>query len=75
MTSERELRPIEVLPQLHSGQRTVASAATVLAVGVRQIHRLMIKYRQDGGAALVHKSRGQASNHRLDLGFFRKISE
>ena len=33
----------------------------------------MIKYRQDGGAALVHKGRGQASNHRLDLGI-RKLA-
>ena len=41
------------------GRRTVASAAIVLAVGVRQIHRLLIRFRENGGRALIYKSRGQ----------------
>ena len=33
-----------------------------------QVYRLVIKYREDGGGALIHKGRGQASNHRLNPG-------
>jgi transposase len=65
MMSERDLRRIEVLTEVLSGQRTIASAAVLLSVSVRQINRLLRKFREDGDAALIHKGRGQASNHRL----------
>jgi hypothetical protein len=64
MMSQRDVQRIEVLTEVLSGRRTVASAAIVLAVSVRQVHRLLIKYREDGGGGLIHKGRGQASNHR-----------
>jgi len=68
LMSERDVRRIEVLTEVLSGRRTVASAAIVLAVSVRQVHRLLIRFRDDGGGALIHKGRGQASNHRLSQG-------
>src|SRR5260370_10654770 len=68
LMSERDVQRIEVLTEVLSGRRTVASAAIVLAVSVRQVHRLLIRFREDGGGALIHKGRGQASNHRLTTG-------
>ena len=68
LMSEREVRRIEVLTEVLSGRRTVASAAIVLAIGVRQIHRLLIRFREDGGGALIHKSRSRPSNHSLAPG-------
>jgi transposase len=65
MMSEREVRRIEVLTEVLLNQRTIASAAVLLSVSERQINRLLRKFREDGGAALIHKGRGQASNHRL----------
>ena len=65
MMNERDLRRIEVLTEVISGRRTIASAAVLLSVSGRQINRLLRKFREDGGAALIHKGRGQASNHRL----------
>ena len=38
--SERDVGRMEVLAEVVSGRRTVASAAIVLAIGVRQVHRL-----------------------------------
>ena len=66
--SERDLQRIEVLTEVLAGQRTVASAATVLGIGVRQVGRLLLRYRDDGGGALIHKSRGKPSNHRAHEG-------
>lgn len=60
--SERDLKRMEVLTEVLAGRRSVASAAAVLAICVRQVHRLLIKYREDGGGGLIHKGRGQASN-------------
>jgi hypothetical protein len=39
LMSERDVRRIEVLTEILSGRRTVASAAIVLAISVRQVHR------------------------------------
>src|SRR5260370_42537654 len=64
LMSERDVQRIEVLTEVLSGRRTVASAAIVLAISVRQVHRLLIRFREDGGGALIHRGRGQASNHR-----------
>jgi hypothetical protein len=41
MMSERDMRRVKVLAEVLSGRRTVVSAAIVLAVRVRQVHRLL----------------------------------
>jgi hypothetical protein len=49
LMSERDVRRIEVLTEVFSGRRTVASAAVVLAITVRQVSRLLIRLRENGG--------------------------
>jgi hypothetical protein len=66
--SARDLQRIEVLTEVLAGRRTTASAATVLAVSVRQTQRLLIRYRDGGGGALIHKARGRTSNYQLSTG-------
>jgi hypothetical protein len=68
LMSERDVRRIEVLTEVLSGRRTVASAAVVLAITARQISRLLIRFREDGGGGLIHKGRGQSSNHSVSAG-------
>jgi transposase len=63
--SERDLRRVEVLAEVANGRRTVASAAAVLALSVRQAHRLLKRYRDRGAGGLAHKARGRPSNNRL----------
>jgi transposase len=66
--SQRDLQRIEVLIEVLAGRRTTASAATVLAVSVRQTQRLLTRYRDGGGGALIHKARGRSSNYQLSAG-------
>ena len=66
--SERDLKRVEVLAEVLAGGRTVASAAMVLAVSVRQAQRLLIRYRDGGGGSLIHKARGRSSNYQLSGG-------
>ena len=68
LMSERDVERIEVLTEVLAGKRTVVSAAVVLAITVRQVGRLLIRFRQDGGGGLVHKGRGQSSNHKVNAG-------
>jgi hypothetical protein len=66
--SKYDLQRIEVLTEVLAGKRTAASAAGVLAISVRQTQRLLSKYRDGGGGALIHKARGRASNNQLGVG-------
>ncbi len=66
--SERDLKRIQVLTEVLAGQRTVASAAAVLSLGVRQTFRLLARYEEQGGGGLAHKARGRASNRQINAG-------
>jgi len=63
--SRNELQCIEILAEVLSRRRTEASAATILGISTRQTRRLVVAYRASGGASVIHKGRGRASNNRL----------
>ena len=63
--SERDLQRIEVLGEVLRGQRTITSAATVLALSARQVHRLLRRYREYGAGGLTHRARGRRANNRI----------
>ena len=55
--SAKDLQRIEVLTEVLAGRRSVSSAATVLAISDRQVNRLLVRYRDGGGGALIHRAR------------------
>jgi len=63
--SGNELQRIEVLAEVLSRRRTEASAAAILGISTRQTRRLVVAYRVGGGASVIHKGRGRASNNKL----------
>jgi predicted ArsR family transcriptional regulator len=68
VVSNQELKRVEVLAEVQAGQRTSQSAAEVLNISTRQVHRLLSRYRDGGAVALVHKARGRPSNYQLSQG-------
>ena len=60
MRSRQDLQRIEVLTEVLAGRRTTESAAAVLGVSMRQVQRLLNRYRDGGGGALIHQARGRA---------------
>ena len=66
--SERELHRIEVLSEVVEGRRTLASAAIVLSLSVRQVQRITRVFCAQGAPALRHQSRGRRSNNRINDG-------
>ncbi|SEM41108.1 Winged helix-turn helix, partial [Loktanella fryxellensis] len=64
--SERELNRIEVLSQVTRGTMTAVTAANVLGLGRRQVHRLLKNFQSEGPGAIRHKARGRRSNNRID---------
>ena len=66
--SAKDLQRIEVLTEVLAGRRSVASAATVLAISDRHVNRLLVRYRDGGGGALIHRARGRSSNNQFESG-------
>ena len=66
--SERDLKRVEVLTDVLAGRRTVQAAAAVLELGIRQTFRLLARYEEGGGGALLHRARGRASNRQWSSG-------
>jgi hypothetical protein len=64
--SERELKRIEVLSQVAQGRMSATTAANVLDLSRRQVHRLLTTFQAQGPAAIRHKARGRRSNNRID---------
>jgi transposase len=64
--SGEEIDRLSVMIRLCEGGLRQAQAADQLQISVRQLRRLLRKYRREGAAGLVSKRRGQPSNNRLD---------
>lgn len=64
--STKELSRLAVMKRLDEKRLRQKEAAQMLGVGVRQVKRLLRRYRGDGAAGLVSKRRGKASNNQLD---------
>ncbi len=50
LMSERELHRIEVFSKVVEGRMTLESAAHILALSVRHVHRLLDRFIEDGAA-------------------------
>lgn len=73
--SKRDLQRIEVLTEVLAGRRTTESAAAVLDLSVRQTQRLLTRYRDGGGAALIHGARGRPASNSLSAGVREYVLE
>lgn len=63
--SKKENKRAMVLAKVERREITAAQAGEVMGLSVRQVRRLLARYRQDGPAALVHGNRGRQPYHTL----------
>ncbi len=66
--SMRELDRLKVIKAIIEGRLKPAAAAQRLRLTTRQVHRLVLRYREDGPAGLTSRRRGQPSNRQLSPG-------
>ncbi len=64
--TDRELRRLEAMQRIESGDITQVEAAIRLGISGRQVKRLWRAYRQGGPRALCSRRRGRPSNNRCD---------
>lgn len=66
MMSQKEAKRGQVMELLMAGKTNQKEAGKMLAVSVRQIKRILRRYRTAGLPGLISKKRGRASNRRVD---------
>ena len=60
-----EIKRVYVMQQIEDKQLTGSQAAELLDLSLRQIRRLIAKYREQGAPGLVHGNQGRAANNRI----------
>jgi transposase len=65
MMSQKEAKRGQVMELLLAGKIDQKEAGKMLAVGVRQIKRILRRYRNLGLPGLISKKRGRVSNRRV----------
>jgi transposase len=73
--SKRDIQRIEVLAEVVAGRITTDSASLLMDMSVRQVQRLLNRYKDGGGAALIHRARGKRSNYQLNPGLQSYVTE
>jgi hypothetical protein len=64
--SPLRVKRIEVWSELLAGRRMVESGAAVRGLAWRQTFRLLARYKELGGASLIHQAPGPASNRQMN---------
>lgn len=64
--SNKEANRISVLDRLNQKEIKQKKAAEILGLSIRQVKRLIRKYRKTGVISLVHGNRGKIGNHAVD---------
>lgn len=63
--NEKEKLKLDVIKQVFIGEYTKEQAIEKLNLGIRQINRLLVKYKNEGDNGFIHKSRGKESNKKI----------
>jgi len=71
----KDIKRLYVIQQVDEQKMTAREAADNLSISLRQVRRLVAKYRTSGAAGLVHGNRGRTANNRLEETVRVKIQE
>ncbi|MDP1719527.1 MAG: ISNCY family transposase, partial [Candidatus Nanopelagicaceae bacterium] len=66
--STKEANRISVLEKLKTKHLKQGKAARILGISVRQVRRLLVRYRSSGASGITHQLRGVPSNNKADPG-------
>ena len=72
--TKKEQQRLIVLNQVMAGELSKKQAAKVLGLSVRQVKRLVARYRKEGARALAHGNRGRMPKHALDEGMKEEVA-
>jgi transposase len=73
LMSQRERKRLAVLAQVKSGELKLVTAGEAMGVSYRQAKRVWRRYRVEGDAGLVHRSRGRPSPRRKPAALRQRV--
>ena len=73
--SKREISRVDIINNLINGKINGTDASKQIGVSVRHVKRLKHKVNKYGAGSLIHASRGQTSNRRLDPVIIKKAEK
>lgn len=71
--NSKEQKRLMVLNKIERGETEAGEAAVVLGLSLRQVRRLLARYRRDGAAALAHGNRGRLPAHRVSTAVRERV--
>jgi hypothetical protein len=71
--SQKERDRLHVLHELEQGRLKQVAAAERMKLSGRQVRRLLLRLREEGDRAVIHRLRGRPSNRKFDVSFQRKV--
>lgn len=63
--SKKEEEKFNVIQKVVSGEYTKQEAVEELGIGIRQINRLIIKFKSEGKEGFIHKTKGKESKRKI----------
>ena len=73
--SAKEVDRVSVVRKLEAKRLRQREAGEQLGLSVRQVKRLLRRYRQDGATGLVSRRRGRRPNNAMDAGIRREVMD
>lgn len=70
---QREIEKLDIIKKVFIGECTKKEASNFLGLTVRQINRLLIKFKEEGEKGFVHKNRGKESKKKISLEIKKEI--
>ena len=70
--TNQEIDRLKVITSIQAGKMTWNLGARHLRLSERQVGRLVAKVRQEGNGGVIHRLRGQPSNHQLEPGLLSR---
>lgn len=71
--NEKEIEKLNVIKSVLIGECTKQEASNSLGLTIRQINRLLIKFKDEGENGFVHKNRGKESKKKISLEIKQEI--
>ena len=70
--TEKELSRYNIIRRLIDGNINGTDASKQIGLSIRHIKRLKLKVKERGAEGLIHNSRGQESNRKIDTAEIKK---
>lgn len=71
--NEQEMEKLDVIKKVFIGEYTKKEASNSLGLSIRQINRLLIKFKDEGEKGFIHKNRGKESKKKISIELKQEI--